>query len=57
MGNQQKRDAQITLQILQFNLHLAAQLAVKSGQRFIKQQYSRPIDQRTRQGHALLLAT
>ena len=45
----------IALQVLQFELHLRAQLAVQRGQRFIEQQHGGPVDQRARQGHALLL--
>ena len=56
MGHQQEGDADIALQVLQFDLHLAAQLAVERGEWLIEQQHGRPVDERPRQRHALLLA-
>ena len=56
MGDEKKGDADIALQVLQFNLHLAAQLAVEGGKRFVQQQHRRPVDQGAGEGHALLLA-
>ena len=56
MRHQQKRDSDIALQILQFDLHLAAQFAIECGKRFIEEQHRRPIYECPRQRHALLLA-
>ena len=56
VGDQDEGDADLALQVLQLDLHVAAQLAVERGQRLVEQQHGRPVDQRARQRHALLLA-
>ena len=48
--------AELAVQALQFGAHVMAQLGVKIGERFIKQQDFRLADQRTAKGNALLLA-
>ena len=56
MGHQHKGDAQLALKGLQFDLHLAAKLAVKGGKRFVQKQHLGFVHDGPRQGHALLLA-
>ena len=53
MGDQHKGDAQLALQGLQLDLHLAAQLAVKGGERFVQKQHFGFVDDGTGQGDAL----
>ena len=55
MGHQDEGDAHVALQVLQLNLHLAAQLAVEGGQRLVEQQHLGLVDQGTGQGDPLLL--
>src|SRR5581483_7716006 len=52
-----ERDADIALQRLQLELHRLPQLQIERTQWLVKQQYPRPVDQRPRQCHTLLLAT
>ena len=56
VGDQNKGDAQLTLQGQQFDLHVTAQLFVQRRHRFIQQQQLGLVDDGARQGHALLLA-
>ena len=56
MGDQHEGDADIALQVLQLDLHVAAQLAVESGERLVEQQHLRPVDQGAGKRDALLLA-
>ena len=48
-------DAELSLQALELNLHLLAQLEVQRTQRLIQQQHARVVDQRPCYGDALLL--
>ena len=52
----QEGDAHLALDALQLDLHLLAQLEVERAQRLVEQQHRRPVHQRPRQRHALLLA-
>jgi len=56
VGDQNEGDAEIALQGLQFELHLAAQLAVKGGKRFVEQQNPGIVDKGARERDALLLS-
>ncbi|MGA3197559.1 MAG: hypothetical protein ABSD39_21385 [Terriglobales bacterium] len=56
MSDKDERDADFALQGLEFNLHLAAQVGVQSGERFVQQQQARTIHQRPRECDALLLS-
>ena len=56
VGDQDEGDADVALQVLQLDLHVAAQLAVERRQRLVEQQHGRPVDQRAGQRDALLLA-
>ena len=55
VGHKEKGDAKFPLKFLEFTLHLDAQVGVERGERLIEQQNLRPVDQRARQRHALLL--
>ena len=57
VSDENKRDADIALNRLQFHLHLFAQFEIECSKRFVEQQHLRPIDQRPRQGNALALST
>ncbi len=50
-----ERDADLALQILQLQLHLAAQIRIESRERLIEQQHTRAVDQRSGESNALLL--
>ena len=54
--DENKSDAYFALQRFQLVLHLAAQIGIERGKRFIEQQHARAVDQRARQRHALLLS-
>ena len=56
VGDEDKGDTQLALQLLQLALHLLAQFEIQRAERFVQQQHPRPIDQRARQRHALPLA-
>ena len=56
VGNEHEGDTELTLQRLQFVLHLFTQLVVKRRERFVEQQQAWLIDYRTGDGDALLLA-
>src|SRR6266508_1629780 len=56
MGNVNKRNSHFTLQRLELQLHLFAQLQVKRTEGFIKKKNFRFIDQRTSESNTLLLA-
>ena len=56
MGDEKEGNTHVALQVLQFNLHLAAQLAIEGGKRFVQQQDRRAVDQRTGERNTLLLA-
>ena len=55
MRNQHEGDAHIALQVLQLELHVAAQLAVECGKRFVEEQYARTVDQGAGKRNTLLL--
>ena len=55
VGHQDKRDADVALQGLQFDLHFLAQLAIERRQWLVQEQHRRPVDQGAGQGDALLL--
>ena len=48
-------DADLALEILEFELHLLAEFQVESTQRFIQQEHLGPVHQCPGQGHSLLL--
>jgi hypothetical protein len=50
-----ERQAEFFLQQLELDLHLLAQLSVERAQRFVEQQHCRPLHERARQRHPLLL--
>ena len=56
VGDEDERDADLTLDPLQLDLHRLAQLEVEGGQRFVEQQRARQVDERPGEGDALLLA-
>ncbi len=56
MGHVDERDADLMLDRLELDLHLVAELAVERAERFVEEQDRGPIDQRSGQCHALLLA-
>ncbi len=49
-------DADFALQRFEFDLHLAAQVGVERGERFVEQQQARAIHQRAGERDALLLS-
>jgi hypothetical protein len=55
MRDQDEGDADLPLQLDQFDLHVLAHLLVERGQRFVQQQHLGLQDQRARQRHALPL--
>ena len=56
VGHQDEGDADLALQILQLDLHVAAQLAVERCQRLVEQQHRRAVDERAGDRDPLLLA-
>ena len=56
VGDVDKGDAYLTLQVLQLDLHLLAELQVESPEGLIKEQHLGAVDQGPGQGHPLLLA-
>ena len=56
MGHIYKGDPQLFLQALELDLHLLAKLQVQRAQGLIQQKHSGVVDQRPRNGDALLLA-
>ncbi len=56
VGDEDERDTDAALHLLELPLHLLAQLGVERAQRFVEQQHAGTVDQRTRQGNALALA-
>ncbi|MNM86824.1 hypothetical protein D3C81_989880 [compost metagenome] len=57
MGDENKGDPQLALQLFQFALHLFTQLEVQRAQRFVQQQHPRSVHQRAGQCDPLALAT
>ena len=57
MRDEDKRDAETTLQQLQLDLHLLAQLAIEGTQRFVEQQHTGAIHEGAGHRDALLLST
>ena len=57
VGNRDKGDAGGLLDALQFVLHILTQTQIQCAQRLVQQQNLRLIDQRTGNGHTLLLTT
>ena len=55
VGDIDKGDVHLTLQALQFQLHLLAQLEVKCAQRLVQQKDARLVDQTAGNGNTLLL--
>ena len=55
--NQEKGNTYVTLQVLQFDLHLTAKLAVECCEGFVKQQYGGAVNERPCQSHTLLLTS
>ena len=56
VGDINEGDTDLALEVLEFELHLLAELQVESTQRFIQQEHLGPVHQRPGQGHPLLLA-
>ena len=56
VGHVDEGDADVALQLLELELHGFAQLGVERAERFVEQQHGGLVDQRPRQGDALLLA-
>ena len=56
VGDKDKGDADFALQRFKFDLHLAAEVGVERGERFIEEKQARTIYQGASQGDALLLA-
>ena len=56
MGDEQEGDADVALQVLQFDLHVAAQLAVECRERLVEKQHGGAVDEGAGERHALLLA-
>ena len=56
VGDVDEGDAQLLLHRLELDLHLLAQLQIQRAQRLVQQQHLRLVDQRARDGDALLLA-
>src|SRR5919197_1494757 len=57
VGDVKERDPDLALDSLQLELHVLAELEIKSAQRLVQQQDLRPIHQRAGQRNPLLLAT
>src|SRR3954454_9934732 len=57
VGDEDKGNPDFSLQRLQLHLHLAPQICIKSGERFVQQQKSRTVDESTGQRDALLLSS
>jgi hypothetical protein len=51
-----ERDAEVGLEPLELELHLAAQLEIHRAERLVEQEYPRAVDEGARQGDSLLLA-
>ena len=56
VGDVEEGDAQPLLHVLQFKLHLLAQLQIQRAQGLVQQQHLRLVDQAAGDGHALLLS-
>ena len=56
MGDDDERDADLALDLLQFDLHLLAQFEIQCAERLVEQQHPRPSDQRPGQRDALTLS-
>ena len=56
MGDVDEGDADLGLDALELQLHLAAQLEVEGAERLVEEQHLRVVDQRAGDGDALLLA-
>ena len=56
MGDVDEGDADLGLDALELQLHLAAQLEVEGAERLVEQQHLGVVDQRAGDGDALLLA-
>ena len=56
MRDVHERDADLVLDPLELELHLLAELEVERAERLVEEQHARPVDERARQGDALLLA-
>src|SRR6185295_8424958 len=52
----QEGDANVTLEILQFDLHLAPEFAIERGERLVEKQHRGPIYESSRQRNTLLLS-
>src|SRR3954447_24448478 len=55
MRDEDERDADLPLQVLQLDLHVFTQFAVEGAERFVEQQDARPVHQRPGEGAALSL--
>ena len=56
VGHQDKGDAELTLEALQLDLHIAAQPRVEGRKRLVQKQHPRGVDDRPGKSHTLLLA-
>ena len=56
VGHEHEGDADLALDLLELELHLAAQLEVEGAERLVEQQHLRPVDQGPGEGDALPLA-
>ena len=56
VGDEDERDADVALDLLELELHLAAQLEVEGAERLVEQQHLGPVDQRAGQRDPLPLA-
>ena len=56
VGDDDERDADLALDLLQLDLHLFAQLEIQCAERLVEQQHPGSSDQRARQRHSLTLA-
>ena len=56
VGDDDERDADFALDLLEFDLHLLAQLEIQCAERLVEQQHPRASDQRAGQRDALTLA-
>src|SRR5689334_2065933 len=57
MSDEDEGDAELALQRLEFELHLATQVGIERRERLIEQKQAGPLDQGACQGNALLLAS
>ncbi len=56
MRDEQERDADLALDLLQLDLHLLAELEVEGPERLVEEQDAGPVDERPRQGDPLALS-